>query len=62
MTQHFYRVQYGDTLPMISERFYGTPDFGPAIFDVNRDIMHSASHPTPGQDLVIPHIGPMAVH
>lgn len=53
-----HRTGYNETLPLISQAHYGTPNFGGAIYDANRSIIGTdPNHLNPGQDLVIPHIG-----
>ncbi|CAI8283376.1 MAG: Uncharacterised protein [Opitutia bacterium UBA7350] len=49
-----YKVQSGDTLSRISERFYGTPNRYQDIFQANRDRMVSENAVRVGQELRIP--------
>lgn len=54
---HFYTVNKGDSLGMISLKFYGTVTKFPDIFEANRTILSSPDMIRPGQRLVIPNIG-----
>lgn len=54
---HFYTVSPGDSLSMISLKFYGTVGSYPAIFDANRTLLSSPDKIRPGQRLVIPNLG-----
>lgn len=54
---HFYTVNPGDSLSMISLKFYGTVGSYPEIFEANRTLLSSPDKIRPGQRLVIPNIG-----
>lgn len=49
-----YKVQSGDTLSRISQRFYGTPNRYQDIYQANRDRMASENALRVGQELRIP--------
>jgi len=50
----YYIVQKGDTLQIISKKFFGTTKKWKAIYNANRHILKSADRIRPGQKLVIP--------
>lgn len=54
---HFYTVSPGDSLSMISLKFYGTVSGYPEIFEANRTLLSSPDKIRPGQRLVIPNVG-----
>jgi len=49
-----YKVQRGDTLQKISQRFYGTTKKWTKIYDANRDVLKGPNKVYPGQTLNIP--------
>lgn len=49
-----YRVQPGDTLSGIAEKFLGSPSRFGVIFEANRDRLRSPNDLKPGMELVIP--------
>lgn len=49
-----YKVQPGDTLSKIAEKFYGNANEYSRIFEANRDRLQSADKIQAGQELVIP--------
>jgi nucleoid-associated protein YgaU len=52
--QETYRVESGDTLSAIAQRFYGDAGAYMRIFDANRDKLDNPDMIHPGQELVIP--------
>jgi len=49
-----YKVQPGDTLSAIAQKFYGKASEYNKIFQANKDKMPDADHVRAGQELVIP--------
>jgi nucleoid-associated protein YgaU len=52
--QETYRVESGDTLSAIAQRFYGDAGQYMRIFEANQDKLDNPDMIHPGQDLVIP--------
>jgi len=52
--QRTYKVQPGDTLSAIAQKFYGKASEYNKIFQANKDKMPDADHVRAGQELVIP--------
>src|SRR5688572_11786095 len=52
--QETYRVESGDTLSAIAERFYGNANDYMRIYEANRDKLENPDTIRPGQELVIP--------
>jgi nucleoid-associated protein YgaU len=53
-TVRLYTVRQGDTLSMISQQYYGSPDKWRKIFDANRQIVKDADKIKSGMRLIIP--------
>lgn len=51
-----YAVKPGDTLPGISRKFYGAPDWAMVIWEHNRHYVLNPNQLAPGQVIVIPHL------
>jgi nucleoid-associated protein YgaU len=49
-----YKVQKGDTLQKISQKFYGTSRKWKKIFDANQNVLKSPDKVYPGQEIRIP--------
>ncbi len=50
----FYKVENGDTLSMISRKFYGSGNYYHIILEANKNILNDASALRPGMTLKIP--------
>jgi nucleoid-associated protein YgaU len=49
-----YQVKEGDTLGIISARFYGSANAWPQVFDANRHVLENADAVVPGTTLILP--------
>jgi chromosome segregation ATPase len=49
-----YQVKEGDTLGIISARFYGSANAWPQVFDTNRHVLENADAVVPGTTLILP--------
>ncbi|MBN1871501.1 MAG: LysM peptidoglycan-binding domain-containing protein [Candidatus Omnitrophica bacterium] len=49
-----YKVQTGDTLEKIAQKFYGKASKWPVVFEANKDIIPEPSKIYPGQEIIIP--------
>jgi nucleoid-associated protein YgaU len=49
-----HKVEEGDTLPSLAERYLGDGDRANEIFEANRGVLHSADDLPVGTDLAIP--------
>jgi nucleoid-associated protein YgaU len=49
-----YQVKEGDTLGIISARFYGSASAWPRVFDTNRHVLENADAVVPGTTLILP--------
>jgi len=52
--KEYYVVEKGDTLQIISEKFYGTTKKWKALYEANKNVLKSPDRIRPGQKLVIP--------
>lgn len=53
-----YTVQPLDTLPGVSKKVYGSPDFWQHIYDANRNYIPNPNQLYPGMVIVLPHLTP----
>lgn len=56
MGLRFYRVKRNDTLPSISQQFYGSQLFANVIYQANRHYILDPNAVYPGQRLIIPYV------